>query len=221
MLLQKFVGIWYDESGPSEIEVIEVAHKGKEQLLRAAIQVFSDQGFEKATTRTIAAAAGMTTGALYHHYKNKDDLFYDAVKEAAYFVHKLSRVAADSHLKAPGELLEEISWNIDQRMSKAAEQHLLILMVAYALSKGGKIKDKYRQDYREILAKVGSLFVDTFGYQNPKRQAIAASIMTAALDGIAIQYALGLVDIQDTSFREGFVAFFIQSIPNFLKEGTP
>ena len=58
-------------------------NKKKQHLMEAAIRVFAVKGFDDASMREIAAEAGLTTGAIYHHYKNKDDLFYDAVKEAA------------------------------------------------------------------------------------------------------------------------------------------
>ncbi len=194
-----------------------VLAKGKSQLLKATIAILAEKGFEKATTREIAAAAGMTTGALYHHYKNKEDLFYDAIKEAAYFVHRLSEVAPDQHLRTQAEMLDEISQNMIQRMSKETEQHLLVLLLGYALSKGGQIKAHYQSDYMAIAHKVGQMLQYTFGVFHSERQQVASSILIAALDGIAIQYALGVIDIHDQVFKEQFVQFFIQSIPPFLK----
>lgn len=47
----------------------------KAQLLVAAEQVFSREGFEAAQMETIAKAAGRSKGAIYAHYKSKDDLF--------------------------------------------------------------------------------------------------------------------------------------------------
>lgn len=46
-----------------------------EQVLAAAEEVFLVEGFERAQIETIAKAAGRTKGAVYTHFKNKDDLF--------------------------------------------------------------------------------------------------------------------------------------------------
>lgn len=46
----------------------------KPKIERAALQLFVDEGFDAATTREIAGKAGVSEGALYRHYKSKDDL---------------------------------------------------------------------------------------------------------------------------------------------------
>ncbi|MCX6826205.1 MAG: TetR/AcrR family transcriptional regulator [candidate division Zixibacteria bacterium] len=53
------------------------------QLIDAAIEVFNRKGFTGATTEDIARKAGVTKGALYFHFKNKEDIFLAVVKETA------------------------------------------------------------------------------------------------------------------------------------------
>jgi len=196
----------------------ELKNDKKKQLLEAALHVFATQGFEKASMREIAGSAGMTTGAIYYHYKNKDDLYYDAVKESAYFVHKLSEKDKDSNIKTNQEMFEEISFNVRDRMSKQIEQRLLILLTAYAISKGGRIKEKYRHDYNDIIDKVAKLYFYAFGVENEACQKRIAAILVAALDGVALQYSLGVLDIHDEEFKDTFVNFFAQSIPVYIRQ---
>jgi AcrR family transcriptional regulator len=44
-------------------------------LLRAAGRVFAEQGFHRATLAAVAAAAGVSKGALYHYFPSKEQLF--------------------------------------------------------------------------------------------------------------------------------------------------
>ena len=44
-------------------------------LLDAAVEEFGRHGFRGARVESIAAAAGVTTGALYTHFRSKEDLF--------------------------------------------------------------------------------------------------------------------------------------------------
>lgn len=192
-------------------------NKKKQHLLESAIRVFAAKGFDDANLREIAAEAGLTTGAIYHHYKNKDDLFYDAVKEAAYFVHRLSERKEDSQLKSNQEMFKEISDNVRDRMSKDVEQRLLILLAAYAMSKGGRIQEKYKQDYIEIIQRVADMYFYAFGVQNQQYQKSLAAILVAALDGVALQYSLGILSFGDEAFKETFITFFAESIPAFLR----
>lgn len=51
--------------------------------MAAARKEFCSQGFAKASTNRICAEAGVTTGALFKRYKNKDELFCALVADTA------------------------------------------------------------------------------------------------------------------------------------------
>ncbi len=47
----------------------------KENLIAAALHLATEHGVDGASVRRIARRAGVTEGALYRHFKNKDDLW--------------------------------------------------------------------------------------------------------------------------------------------------
>jgi AcrR family transcriptional regulator len=51
------------------------------KVLSAARQLFSEQGYEGATIRDIAAAAGMSTGAVFANFTDKSDLFREIMSD--------------------------------------------------------------------------------------------------------------------------------------------
>ena len=51
------------------------AQKTRQHLLDAALEVFWRDGVTRASLQAIAQEAGVTRGALYWHFKNKEDLF--------------------------------------------------------------------------------------------------------------------------------------------------
>lgn len=51
------------------------ALKTKEHLMLAALETFYKKGVARTSLNEIAQAAGVTRGALYWHFKNKEDLF--------------------------------------------------------------------------------------------------------------------------------------------------
>lgn len=53
----------------------------RKKLLDSARKEFSEKGYEKASLRNICKNAGVTTGALYFFFKDKDDLFVSLVKQ--------------------------------------------------------------------------------------------------------------------------------------------
>jgi AcrR family transcriptional regulator len=61
----------------------EHAADTREALLAAARRLFAAQGFDGTGTEQIVAEARVTRGALYHHFKDKGDLFRAVMAEAA------------------------------------------------------------------------------------------------------------------------------------------
>jgi AcrR family transcriptional regulator len=54
--------------------------KNKLKIERAALKLFTRQGFHGTTVREIARGAGVSMGSLYIYYKTKEDIFVDLVE---------------------------------------------------------------------------------------------------------------------------------------------
>jgi AcrR family transcriptional regulator len=72
----------------------------KEALVQAARDLFGTQGYAATSTEDVVAAAGVTKGALYHHFDNKEDLFRAV----------LERVQRDVSDQAVAEFLGPDAW---------------------------------------------------------------------------------------------------------------
>ena len=82
----------------------------RENLVRAALQEFATRGYDGSSVREICAAAGVTTGALYFFFKNKENLFREAISPVMEPLEDLIRsVGSDrvSKLIAEGQAPEE------------------------------------------------------------------------------------------------------------------
>lgn len=75
----------------------------REKLLIAAKKEFLEKGFLNASLRTICKNAGMTTGAVYFFFKDKEALFSALVKKHADSIYEL----LCSHITAEKEMLGE------------------------------------------------------------------------------------------------------------------
>ena len=75
----------------------ESAAETKAKILESAKNEFLDKGFVNASLRTIASNAGLTTGAMYRHFKDKNALFCALVDQAIDFTTKTVMLADSSH----------------------------------------------------------------------------------------------------------------------------
>ena len=55
---------------------------GKAAILRAAVEVMGEDGYEGASVRSMAARAGVSVAALYYHFPSKHDLLREFLDEA-------------------------------------------------------------------------------------------------------------------------------------------
>lgn len=79
----------------------------RQQLIDAALHQFAEKGYDGASIRDIAHAAGVTEGLVYHYFRNKEHLFEEVIK-ARSFAPILRRVldeAGDAH---PREVLHRV-----------------------------------------------------------------------------------------------------------------
>jgi AcrR family transcriptional regulator len=53
----------------------ERSERSREQILDGALTLFSHQGYRATSVRDIAAAAGVSTGNVYHHFPDKETIF--------------------------------------------------------------------------------------------------------------------------------------------------
>lgn len=61
----------------------------RQLLLQCAKKEFMEKGYSKASLRSICKEAGVTTGALYFFFQDKDDLFCSLVSESLMRIMKL------------------------------------------------------------------------------------------------------------------------------------
>jgi AcrR family transcriptional regulator len=189
----------------------------KQRIIDAAILVMQENPMEEVTVRKIANKAGLTTGAIYHHYKNKDELLFDVIKQSLQFTHRLAESVKNENHKKGRELLEEIASEVGTRLSKSEEQKLYILLLMDAVARNHPVRKKYEENYRAIIENTANLFEESFEIKNDTYKRGVAALLVAAMDGIAIQQALGVLPDNQEMMTETFVTFFQESISTFLR----
>ena len=78
------------------------ANLTRECLVRAASELFEKQGFRDTTVSDIVRLAGTTKGALFHHFENKEALFFEIYKRLQARMDEAARSAAREALD-PGD----------------------------------------------------------------------------------------------------------------------
>ena len=109
----------------------------RNNIYQAALIEFAEQGYEKASMRSIANRAKITVGNMYRYFKNKEELFY-SVTSPAY--EALIEFVTEQSIPKNIDKVEE-NTNIDLQANRLVDiylQHKTELIIIIEGSKGSK-----------------------------------------------------------------------------------
>lgn len=151
----------------------------REKLLDSAKQEFLEKGYMKAYLRTICKNAGVTTGALYFFFQDKENLLKQLVEEPLQGL--ISRV--ESHFSEEMSMESAVKSIYDDSSDiKAAKeivhfiyQHYDIFRILLTKSQGSAYEDivsKFVDRIEKHYDRLAKQLVEKFGIQKPEHYMI-------------------------------------------------
>lgn len=188
---------------------------GKERILQAAQRVMIKNGINGATMRGIAQEAGLSTGAIYHYYKNKEEVLYDVMDKS---LSESTRIAEKSKYKKEEteEIIAEISDNVLKRFQKASENRLQFYLAQEAMIGNDELILKFKEKYKEWITRTDDLIKLLYKREENKYDLAVASLLIGAIDGVALQLVLGSNVSSAEDISEVYSYLLKDGIPQFL-----
>jgi TetR/AcrR family acrAB operon transcriptional repressor len=121
----------------------------REQLLDAAERVFRDQGVARTSLAEVAAAAGVTRGAVYWHFKDKADLFAAMCERATLPLDALLCDAALAPCADPLGTLRELSIGVLTSLATDARAQAVFEVIFEKTELTGELADLAGERERE------------------------------------------------------------------------
>ena len=149
-------------------------------ILHAALESFSARGFHATTLKHIAAGSGLSTAALYVHFRSKDELLF-AISRGGH-EQALALVEAAAPLAPPEHALRVLVYAF---VCWHAEHHTVARVVQYELDALGaehraqiaELRRATEQAVRGVVA--GALGVDPAG---PEVRGLGTAILSLGID---------------------------------------
>ena len=129
--------------------------RNRQKILDSAIQLFRERGFEAATLRDIAREAGLSTGALFANFSDKNEIFLTVVEEENARVIRVMREAHDEALPLTDRLRQQM-----MRAYETAQINARLILSAFVMkwshdatstNEVGKMSDLVRYALRDTL----------------------------------------------------------------------
>lgn len=121
----------------------------RQTVLEAAKRLFTERGYQEATVRDIARAAGMSTGAVFANFTDKADLFNEVVIADYEALAAQMRQAAAAEERVEAALLAALTVGYDFHLEQLP---LLQAGVSVSWSHGRTEEMRNREGLRDVLA---------------------------------------------------------------------
>jgi len=122
----------------------QLAEARRAQILDAAVRVFAEKGFQRATTHEIAREAGVSEGTIYYYFDSKDALMLGVTARLA------SAVTPELFLAEPvDDVREHYAVLFRRRQEFARENKDMLHALLCELLANRELRDRYRDDVAE------------------------------------------------------------------------
>jgi AcrR family transcriptional regulator len=118
-------------------------------VLDAAKRLFTERGYEPATVRDIATAAGMSTGAVFANFTDKADLFNEVIVADYEALAQRMRQAAEGQSKVDEAVVAVLAAGYEFHLPQLP---LLQATVGVSWSHGAQAEARTREGKNEVIA---------------------------------------------------------------------
>jgi AcrR family transcriptional regulator len=157
----------------------------REEILAAALENFTRNGYDRASVREIARMAGISQAGLLHHFASKEELFLEVVK--------WRHVRDADRFPEPLPAIDTLIQAAEHNSREPGLVRLYVLISAESTGEDGPARDFFVDRYRRILRQ---LTEDVERRQSAGElpsdvdPADLASLLVAAADGLQVQWLL-------------------------------
>ncbi len=160
------------------------------RLLQAAGEVFAERGYDRASLDDVAAAAGLTKGAVYSSFAGKDELFYALMTER--IGERLTLVAeAVERQSRPETMTSDAGSGLMGLISSQVDWHLLFIEFWARAVRDPSLREEFarhRRAAREVIARFLEQQAAQVGVDLPAPADQLAVAVLALSNGIAIEH---------------------------------
>lgn len=159
----------------------------RDKLLDAALSVFSELGFERATLNDVADRVGATKGCLYHYFESKEQLLVELVRErkGALLADTAATIASSGGSR--GERLERLFQSMWRHLQEPGQIELATL----TLNQVSRVPELRRFLVEEVIAQKQqtierALEKDGQDDADAAKAAAAAAVIPCMILGVAL-----------------------------------
>ena len=164
--------------------------RGRKELMATAIDCFARYGYQGTSIDRIANAAGVTKGALYYHFRDKEELLFEAVQDRiAEFEQRV--VGSVSPSTDPAGALAEIARVCVHIATKNNLRRFILTLMVEALDTNPRLSEAFRgilRRFRGYLAGIVRVGQEQGLFRRDIEASLAAQLFAGGVIGAELQH---------------------------------
>lgn len=189
----------------------------RENILKAAVEIFGAKGYTNGTLADIAEQVGMTHAGVLHHFGSKQNLLLEVVN---YRDQGDLRELGVDHVPAGAALFCHFVRTMVANELRPGIVQMFTVLVGDCVTDGHPARAYFEERYEGLRRDVAEAFVllcEQEGVADTSRIATASAAILAVMDGLQIQWLLDPTAIELAVGSE----FAIQAIVNEVVRPGP
>lgn len=189
----------------------------REQILKAAVEIFGNKGSTNGTLADVAEQVGITHAGVLHHFGSKQKLLLEVL---AYRDQADVAELAEKHIPGGPELFLHLVRTAFANEERPGIVQAYTVLSAESVTDDHPARDYFEERYTTLRREVTAAFHELCaqeGVRDPDTIAAASAAILAVMDGLQLQWLLhpGTVELGETS------EFAIQAIVNAVLRPGP
>ena len=194
--------------------------KGKDRILKSAKELISEKGLQQASVREISKLAGVTTGSIYHHYKNKEEILYEIMDTSLNESHKiLEEYIHDETVNCEtmnSDILDNVLKSFINRFEKDSENKIQLYLSVLGIEGNEEIKSKMIVKYNTWIVDVAQLLTLTYKDMTISKVNALSCVLLATIDGLILQNLIGVDIANNDDILEIYTLLLKKAIPEVI-----
>jgi AcrR family transcriptional regulator len=164
--------------------------QSRREIVSVAIECFSRYGYQGTSIDRIARAAGVTKGALYYHFKDKEALLFGALDDR---IGGFERMVVErvTRLRDPLAALHAVADICVEQATRSNHRRFMLTLMVEALDTYPALSERFRQmmrRFRDFLANTVRIGQTKGLFRSDLDPGLAAQLFVSGLIGSEIQH---------------------------------
>lgn len=127
----------------------------RDRILHAAARLFHERGYQGTKVRDIAEAVGILSGSLFYHFRSKDEMLFEIMRETALSLCLRAEDVVQRTGDPAGRLQQIIDMELEWMVSDVKKDYLAVLVFEWR-----EVPEPLKAEFTRLRTRYNGIWLD-------------------------------------------------------------